>query len=232
VSLPFVALWRTVGALALIEASHLDDVDALLAMPPTETEPGSFLAVAEAAVRASIVQLGDADGVDHGWREVLAEAERNGYRMLVVDAFEALAARSTGEPRVAGRLLGAAEHLRDELGYRHRFDFQQAWVDAAAASAEPLSRAEGAQLDWRVVAEWVRRSWGDRHRPKIGWVSLTPTERRVVDLVTSGLTNPEIADQLLMSRSTVKTHLAHVFAKVGVRTRTELATALHHREDH
>jgi DNA-binding NarL/FixJ family response regulator len=42
--------------------------------------------------------------------------------------------------------------------------------------------------------------------------------------VVDGLTNPEIGTRLLMSRGTVKTHLSHVFAKLGVANRTELAT--------
>jgi DNA-binding NarL/FixJ family response regulator len=49
-------------------------------------------------------------------------------------------------------------------------------------------------------------------------------ELDVVRLVTEGLTNPQIGERLFVSRGTVKTHLAHVFAKLGVSTRAELAT--------
>jgi DNA-binding NarL/FixJ family response regulator len=38
-----------------------------------------------------------------------------------------------------------------------------------------------------------------------------------------GLTNPQIAERLLMSRDTVKTHLSHIYTKLGVANRTELA---------
>jgi DNA-binding CsgD family transcriptional regulator len=44
-----------------------------------------------------------------------------------------------------------------------------------------------------------------------------------VSLVAEGLTNPELAARLYISRATVKTHLEHIFAKLGVRTRAELA---------
>jgi DNA-binding NarL/FixJ family response regulator len=53
---------------------------------------------------------------------------------------------------------------------------------------------------------------------------LTPTELEVVRLVADGLNNPQVAAKLFMSRATVKTHLSHVFTKLGVANRTELAT--------
>ena len=49
-------------------------------------------------------------------------------------------------------------------------------------------------------------------------------------LVGSGRSNVEIGRELLMSRSTVKTHLAHVYAKLDVSNRTELAAAASKRE--
>ena len=45
----------------------------------------------------------------------------------------------------------------------------------------------------------------------------------MLDLVAEGLTNPQIGDRLLMSRATVKTHVAHLLAKLGARSRAELA---------
>jgi DNA-binding CsgD family transcriptional regulator len=64
---------------------------------------------------------------------------------------------------------------------------------------------------------------GPRRRPSTGWDSLTETERRVVDLIERGLTNPEIGRRLFISHRTVETHVAHVFAKLGVNSRVELA---------
>jgi DNA-binding CsgD family transcriptional regulator len=62
-------------------------------------------------------------------------------------------------------------------------------------------------------------------RPSIGWASLSPTELEDVRLVVvAGFSNPEIGGRLLMSRGTVKTHVSHVYAKVGVANRTALAT--------
>lgn len=57
---------------------------------------------------------------------------------------------------------------------------------------------------------------GTRRRPSTGWGSLTPTEVDVVRLIIDRLGNPEVADRLFMSHETIKTHLPHVYAKLGV----------------
>lgn len=76
-------------------------------------------------------------------------------------------------------------------------------------------------LDDTVAA--LTRGRGPRNRPPIGWDSLTPTELDVVRLLSAGLSNPEIATRLYVSRSTVKAHLSRVFAKLDVANRIELA---------
>ena len=73
-----------------------------------------------------------------------------------------------------------------------------------------------------VSLAYASRARGERKRPSSGWSSLTPTEARVVELVTEGLTNPQIAEKMFIASGTVKVHLSHVFAKLGVSTRTEL----------
>ncbi|HTU05224.1 MAG TPA: alpha/beta fold hydrolase [Trebonia sp.] len=60
-------------------------------------------------------------------------------------------------------------------------------------------------------------------RPVTGWEALTDAERRVADLVAEGLANRDVAERLYLSRYTVETHLKHVFAKLGVSSRAELA---------
>ena len=64
---------------------------------------------------------------------------------------------------------------------------------------------------------------GPRQRPKKGWNSLTETERRVVQLVVEGLSNAKVGERLFISRRTVETHLSHVFAKLRISSRRELA---------
>ena len=64
---------------------------------------------------------------------------------------------------------------------------------------------------------------GERRRTISGWGSLTKAELAVVRLVGDGRSNPEIASRLFISRHTVETHLRHVFQKLGVRSRAEVA---------
>ena len=64
---------------------------------------------------------------------------------------------------------------------------------------------------------------GTRGRPQFGWQSVTPTERSVMALVAEGLSNPQIGQRLYISSRTVQTHLAHVFAKLGISSRAQLA---------
>ena len=65
-----------------------------------------------------------------------------------------------------------------------------------------------------------------RGRPGQGWESLTKTELRVAELLVQGLTNPEIAERLVVAPSTVKTHVSHIFDALVVSNRTEAVYAL------
>ena len=62
------------------------------------------------------------------------------------------------------------------------------------------------------------------------WARLTPTETKVVRLVGRGLTNAQIAAELYVAPRTVKTHLEHVFKKLRIRSRVELAVKLAQRD--
>jgi DNA-binding CsgD family transcriptional regulator len=68
-----------------------------------------------------------------------------------------------------------------------------------------------------------------RLRPTTGWVALTPTELKVARLVAEGLSNPDIAAQLFLSRNTVQTHVSHILAKLSARSRAQIiAEAFRH----
>ena len=62
-----------------------------------------------------------------------------------------------------------------------------------------------------------------RGRPKFGWASLTPAEQAVAGPVAHGLTNPQIGARLYISRRTVQAHLVHIFAKLDIGSRAQLA---------
>ena len=60
-------------------------------------------------------------------------------------------------------------------------------------------------------------------------MDLTPTEARVAELVAVGSTNREVADALFVSVHTVEANLKRIYRKLGIRSRTELASALRSR---
>jgi len=62
-------------------------------------------------------------------------------------------------------------------------------------------------------------------RASMRW-ELTPTERRVAQLVAEGLTNKEVAGAVVSSVRAVEANLTRIYAKLGVRSRTELAHVL------
>ena len=98
--------------------------------------------------------------------------------------------------------------LREALGEQ---DFDAAW-------------AEGVALSTDEAIAYAQRGRGERKRPASGWApSLTPTELDVVRLVSEGLGNNDIATRLFVSPRTVQSHLTHVYTKLGLTSRVQLA---------
>jgi DNA-binding CsgD family transcriptional regulator len=182
-------------------------------------------------IRAGLIALsgrdiGEAESLIHA---ALRTVSDRGFRREVVIALEAVVlAEAAGRNWInVARMHGAASRLRDELGYRLRVSPErESYAQAIAALSDEHSNAitEGTNMDWPAAAEYALRTWGARKRPAFGWQSLTPTELQVVGLAAQGLTNPQIADRLVMGRATVKTHLSSAYVKLGVKNRTELAT--------
>jgi DNA-binding CsgD family transcriptional regulator len=87
----------------------------------------------------------------------------------------------------------------------------------------------GAEADInRVQAEFraqgIRRGPHSKHRRAVsGWESLTDTELKIAAFVEEGLSNPEIAARLMLSRRTVATHVSHILKKLDLTTRTDIA---------
>jgi DNA-binding CsgD family transcriptional regulator len=95
----------------------------------------------------------------------------------------------------------------------------------AYALYEALGAGQGmARVRSALRATGTRlRHWKNTGRPAFGWDSLTDTERRIVDLVAQGLSNREVASQIFLSAHTVAFHLRHVFWKLGLTSRVQLA---------
>jgi DNA-binding CsgD family transcriptional regulator len=129
----------------------------------------------------------------------------------------------------AGRPLAEVSALDDLGNQRLRDGSPDAAIDAFDRS---LILALDIGAGWDAARARSRlRDLGVRRRivgmdtPRTGWGALTPAETAVVDLVTEGRTNREIAEQLFISPHTVSAHLRHVFDKMGVRSRVELTRA-------
>jgi DNA-binding CsgD family transcriptional regulator len=85
---------------------------------------------------------------------------------------------------------------------------------------------DGARIRGRLRAAGLRLGQrGSRKRERAGWGSLTASELRVAELAAQGLSNPEIAERLVVSRHTVVTHMSHILGKLGLRSWYELAAA-------
>src|SRR5205823_3824640 len=194
-----------------------------------------FFVVRAFAHRATLLRAVDeaADAEDAA-HEALALAAERRFRPDVAAALETLAGLAVaGESWAEGvRLAAAVSSWRDASGCRPwAIDERRLRADLdlarAALGEEEWSTAwaDGAALCLDDAVAYARRARGERRRPSSGWASLTPAETDVVRLVAEGLTNPDIAARLFVSRATVKTHLVHVFSKLGVATRSELAAA-------
>ncbi|BBY04159.1 helix-turn-helix transcriptional regulator [Mycobacterium seoulense] len=161
--------------------------------------------------------------------DAVAVAERTGGYLFVPDALEGLAALTT-DPEHAARLFGAAEALRRRHGEVRFKAFQASYDASLAKTREALGQqafeaawAEGAGLSTDEAIAYAQRGHGARGRPASGWESLTPTELDVVRLVSEGLPNKDIAARMFISARTVQSHLTHVYAKLAVSSRVQLA---------
>lgn len=177
---------------------------------------------------------------EHEHGRALVQAALAAYAELglergAADALEELAllAAVTCDCTRAARLAGAATAARERLSCA---SLPRSAQRLAAARAHFVERdgkvswsaawAEGETLALADAIAYARRGRGPRARPASGWGSLTPSEIEVADLAASGMSNPQIASQLFMSRSTVKMHLSSVYLKLRIANRTELAGAM------
>jgi len=199
------------------------------------------LALDYPAVGADLVRLALASGDMGRARDVSATvtevAARNEVpwmtgaalrcRGLIEDDAEILQAAAgacAGGSRPLGLAL-ACEDAGAAFARQGRLDRARSLLDQALGIYERLGAARDlARAEATLREAGIRRGRrGTRGRPQIGWASLTPAEHAVAGLVAEGLSNPQIGERLYISRRTVQTHLAHMFAKLDIATRAQLA---------
>ena len=184
---------------ALLALGRLSDAEAVLSEWETEARKLRHIWAGPQIVRS---------------RGLVAAARGDVERAL--DLLEQAVARheSIGDPFGRARALLALGTTRRRA--RQKRAAREA-IEAALAGFEEMGAA----------------GWAEKARAELGRIGgrtraegLTPAERRVAVLVAEGRTNREVAAALFLGERTVETHLSHVYAKLGIRSRTELARVL------
>lgn len=194
-------------------------------------EPGAFPLVPDLV--EALVALGDlheastlTDGLEDRGRALdraLALATAARCRGLVAAASGDLAGAAMALDRALeehARLAHPFELARTLLvmGEVRRRAKQKREARASLERALEIFQGLGAPL-------WAARARAELERVggRVPGLVLTPTERRVAELVAEGRTNREVADALFVSVKTVEANLSRIYAKLGIRSRTELA---------
>ncbi len=175
---------------------------------------------------------GEMDEAEQDAQAALTTAAQTGVTNRMGPTLECVGelAAMAGSDREAARLFGAAAGLRARTG-EVRFPSVNAGYEAVTtelrttmgAEDYDAAWAEGVALSTEEAIAYAQRGRGERKRPASGWASLTPTEQDVVRLVSDGLANKDVATRLFISPRTVETHLTHVYAKLGLSSRVQLA---------
>jgi DNA-binding CsgD family transcriptional regulator/tetratricopeptide (TPR) repeat protein len=174
--------------------------------------------------------------------QVVGEIEAGAALASEVDSVQGAAMRCRGlldqDPDLlagAAELTGRSPRILDHAG---ACEDAAAALTAAARTEEAVALLVKARARYECVeaTAWMARvdaglrrlgikqgARGPRRRAQTGPASLTASERAVSELVAEGLTNREVGRRLHISPHTVNTHLRHVFQKLSVSTRAELA---------
>jgi DNA-binding CsgD family transcriptional regulator len=145
--------------------------------------------------------------LDHDAPRLLAAAERYD---------------EASRPLQRAKALEAAAGGFIDVGDRGRA--RTAFTTAVEVYTSLGAAADVARLQATFRAYGIRRGPHAKHRQaRSGWDSLTQTEIKIAAFVEEGLSNPEIAGRLLLSRRTVATHVSHILKKLDVHSRTDIA---------
>jgi predicted ATPase/class 3 adenylate cyclase/DNA-binding CsgD family transcriptional regulator len=193
---------------------------------------GYFLSVALLTRARVAIAQGEPEQGDRDAHDALACAADVEAYLPIHDILEFLArlAGDAGSHREAARLFGAAHVIRERIGAVRYKIFDGGYKASVAALRDAMGKkdfdsgwAEGAAMSLEEAIAYAQRGRGERKRPTSGWGALTPAERDVVRLVSEGLGNKDIATRLFVSPRTVQAHLTHVYTKLGLTSRVQLA---------
>jgi DNA-binding NarL/FixJ family response regulator len=149
------------------------------------------------------VQMPRMDGLE-ATRRLLGAGAVDPPRVVMLTTFD------RSEIVYEALVSGASGFLLKDMPGRHL----AAAVRAVARGEELLAPV----ITRRLIESFVRT--GQVQAPP-GYAELTAREREVLELIARGLSNAEIAARLVVSEATVKTHVAHVLAKLGLRDRVQ-----------
>ena len=225
------AMWRYWGAEAALAGRDLATARGWADDAVAATK-GCYLSWALTGRARVLMAQGEPKQAESDAHEALTRAAEIEAHIGVPDILDVLAdlAVEAGSHRAAARLFGAAQAIRQRIGVV-RFKIYDAGYQAAVTALRDAmgekdfdaAWAEGSALSTEEAIAYALRGRGERKRPASGWASLTPAERDVVRLVSEGLANNDIATRLFVSPRTVQTHLTHVYTKLGLTSRVQLA---------
>jgi DNA-binding CsgD family transcriptional regulator len=195
------------------------------------TTAWSLAATLTARARVEIAQ-GEIDSAERDAYDALDLAARLGGELVIPFALDCVAtvAARTDNHVTAARHWGASDAARQHMGMVRFKIFDEGDEATIAALRKALGKndfttayAEGAALSIPQAIAYALRGRGERKRVSSGWSSLTRAELDVVKLVSEGLGNKEVAARLFVSPRTVQAHLTHVYTKLGMTSRVQLA---------
>jgi predicted ATPase/DNA-binding CsgD family transcriptional regulator len=184
-----------------------------------------------ARARVEIAQA-EFDAAERDASDALDLAAQLKGDLLIPFALDCLAtiAAEAGNHLLAARLFGASDAAYRQMGMVRFKVFEAgdeatmtALRDAVGQNDFDAAWAEGAALSLQEAIAYAQRGRGERKRGASGWAALTRAELDVVKLVSEGLGNKDIAERLFVSPRTVQAHLTHIYAKLGLTSRLQLA---------
>lgn len=152
------------------------------------------------------IRMPGVDGIQ-ATRELFGDERSGGIRVIILTTFD------IDEYVFQALRAGASGFLLKDTGAEELINGVRVVAAGDALLAPSVTR--------RLIAEFARRA--DPHlAPPAALASLTEREREVLGLVARGLSNSEIAEELVISPTTAKTHVSRVMLKLGARDRAQL----------